>query len=500
MLKSLHRIISAAVSLALLFNLVACTTAADADNETKPTETVKYVSNFNKTEPQYYMNLSSAASDKGFYYISGEALGTSGLSYLFFYDKAQDEQYPLCSKTTCQHNNEDCDAHTILKNIISNAIWYYKDRLYMIERTDEYDHIISYDLYGRDRQNHTVLNVDSFSVWDMATDVDDICFNDGYVYYFTANAFQPSLYRASIADGSKPELITTYDNSAGRTPLFMLTAMPGKVYVNFRFTDVTTGVKDYLIDYYDLNLNKFQEVLRTDSNKDSDILGWTNGYVLFDNNGYMYYATATASEYVVNRLDTVSKKIEKFYAIECDNSIASGGFGGSADSGFITLENFDGTYLYISKAVNSYRKVADFKETTIKYGTDNNLNMTTKVNTNYIFMVNRNGNCTNIIPMEVSGLKESYSKQQGMLLPNYIIGDSTNLVIAYHGLQGTRIKGYELTDEDSLKIIEEALKDPINSKLNINTWIMFSKSTLIDGKTSGRNMLNKYSKANLSRK
>lgn len=242
-----RRIIFVVLSIMLLLCLGACSSDDKDASEGTSKDCI-----MNQTEPQYYMAHNSAASENGYYYITGDVVSSTELKYLYFYDIEAKHQYPVCSKLTCSHNDETCDAHIIVSNIMENDIWYYNNRLYMIEKTEEYDRIISYDLQGRDRQNHTILSADGISVWEGKSS-DAIVFNDGYVYYISlTNMYEPALYRAGIDEKSVPELIHTFDNHNGDLPTFTLSAMPGRVYVNLTLRSYESDTQNYILDYYDI--------------------------------------------------------------------------------------------------------------------------------------------------------------------------------------------------------------------------------------------------------
>ncbi len=480
----------------MLLGLTACTTAGDVEEGSEGASVHNQEGfEFDKSKPQYYMSKNSAASEKGYYYITGEPVSSNGIGYLYFYDIENGNQYPLCSKGDCEHGDETCDAHRILDNILSDTVWYYQDRLYMVERTEEYDRLISYDLYGRDRQNHTVLSLDGHSVFTQER-TDSMCFNDGYIYYMINNAPSPSLYRAGIAGNSAPELIKTYEVPVDSFPQFTLSALPDRVYINFSVKSYKTAVSSYFLDYYDIKSDRVEKVYKTDSEKSSEILDWNN--ILFDEIGNMYYATVTETQYIVNRLNIPAKKIEKFFSMECDNTRAGGGLNSAIDADFMRLESFDGTYFYISKVVNPLRAVKDFKETTVDYGIKNPKTMTTEVNTNYIFVLGETGKCVNVFSFKETGLKETASRQQGMIAIAFFTGDSRYILISLNDDKSTKIEGCELTDEKYLKRFQELSKEygqsPDAPDLCVATQLVSSKAGgLDDDRITWFNLSNKIS-------
>lgn len=471
--------------------VVGCTTADD-DNK-KESQSTPVIQNFNEEAPQYYMSNGTAAAANGYYYICGEPISTNSYHYLYFYEYNTARNYPVCSNAVCDHSNEKCDAHTILNNIIYDSIWYYKGRLYMVERTEEYDQVISYDLTGRDRKNHTKLNVDGFVVWDLQSSM-SMCFNDGYVYYITNNALQPSLYRVSISDGSTPELLKTYDNSKGETIKIRLSAITGRVFINFEKKDVDTGVSTYLLDGYDTENKKMLNIMETDSNAQKDIFGWTK--VLFDNRKNMYYVTITDTEYIINRLDTITKKTEKFYTIQCNN-LGKSSMAAARDADYIYMQLCDDECIYVSVSVNGLKNVAEFEPVTLKYGTNDSKTLVTDANTNYIYVVALNGKCENVISLKEAGIRENAKRRQGMIVPRYICGKDGTILVSIN--EEYKIENYELTNEKYLNRLEEIKKkDPSLTSLRANTILLIDNASVSDN-IMIRNLANEYNNTSLKK-
>lgn len=387
---------------------------------------------FNKTEPQYYMDMYSAASEDRYYYVNDGAL--------VYYEKATSDIKYLCSKENCDHKNDSCNARAILADKATKAMWYYKDRLYMVERDTEWDRLVSYNLEGEDKKNHTILTVDGFGVYS-SNSANSLCFNDGYVYYIASNAAELPLYRASIDDGSTPELLTKYENSAYNFPKITLTAMSKMVYINVEFSDAqNTSKKTYSLDYYDVANNKVVNVWETDNEENDNIVCWsrndTSKNFVFDNDGNMYYATEKDNEYTINKYNVYTKQQEKFYSMKCNtykpenkNTGTSVAFSVASDSAYINLQMFDGKYFYVTRGVNLTKNKSDFIADTIRYGSDNSKSLVTKVNTNYIFVIDKDGTCVDIKEMQVSGTDDKRTKQTGNMPIDLFVGNETRFIM-----------------------------------------------------------------------
>lgn len=107
---------------------------------------------FDNDEAQYYMSNNSAAAETGYYYIANAPVYTTSYKFLYYFDMVNKNSMPLCTKLNCEHNDESCDAYLSAEECLSSNIWYYNQRIYMIERSDEKDRLVSYDKTGRDKK------------------------------------------------------------------------------------------------------------------------------------------------------------------------------------------------------------------------------------------------------------------------------------------------------------------------------------------------------------
>lgn len=466
--------------LCILMTLVLCSCNKNDETDSKADVSTDVAGMVIDSSPQYYMSCNSAASNMGFYYISGEAYSDNDLKYLYFFDFKNGNQYPVCSKVTCEHNDESCDAHSVLENTISNAIWYYKDRLYFVERTQEYDRVISYDLNGRDRQVHSTLNIGEFAPWFYD---DNCCFSDGYIYYITNNIAKWALYRVGVDSHSVPELIKEYNNPDKNSMIrFGLKAVNDKVYINYSVQNYTNSDTKYYLDFYDTNENIIYDVWNTDS-KENNIVGWHArsfvNNVLFDDKNNMYFAVCTDEEYIIKKLDISQKKVTDFYRISCNNTLGTNGQVAANDADYMELMNFDGQYLYVYRCVNGMARVSDFKSEAISVGIDGNHTITTEVNTNYLYVLDRNGVCINAIPIKIAGQQtpKITSRQSGMLKATEIFGNDSMLVIAYNARDSVNIEGAELSDLDKFYQLQKELASN-HKEIFVSTKIMMFKSSI----------------------
>lgn len=384
--------------------------------------------------PQYYMSLNSAAAEDGYYYITGCGVSSDGLKYLYLGNG--NDEYPRCSNLDCTHTDSTCEAHMLVENIVSDAIWYYKNRLYMIERTDENDYIISYNLKGKDKKVHTALSVDGARVCE-ADGTENICFNQGYIYYFVITGGRYQLYRLSIEENSVPEHIKRYDDDTDFIT-FKLSAMPGKVYVNSVIKNPVTGNNAYFLECWDTQEGGLKEIFQTNGGAKAEngfIIEWDR-QIVFDENNHMYYVTVTDTEYILNRMNLDTGKTDKFYSI-AGNMAYSSEQHTAGDTFYMQLHSFDGEYLYVSQRVQYENH--DFLSAQINYGADRSLN--TQSNVNYLYVIDLNGNCVNVFSFRINNANGNPDERA--LNISFLCGDSRTLILS---VDNENIAGLELTN------------------------------------------------------
>lgn len=197
-------------------------------------------------------------------------------------------------------------------------------------------------------------------------------------------------------------------------------------------------------------------------------------YVLFDENHNMYYVTTTDTEYAVNKMNTDTKETKKIFTITGEMNTKKG-LQSTGDEEHIQLQSYDGRYLYISQVVNVNRSVKDFKEKTVSYGAGKS--MTTQINTNYIYVLETDGSCADILSFKVNsnqGSDRVPSRQIGILPINFLCGDSRYLLLSGSSVS---IEGLELTHKEYLEKLNEILESKTLSA-SISIQASFDKGLL----------------------
>ena len=161
---------------------------------------------------RYSSGRRAAAKENGYYLVINYAL--------YFYDIQSEMLFPLCTKTSCLHKDETCDAYVynyymnpktgediILNgwyaNVSGYKLFYYRDHLYTIgSHTDRGLVLLQYSSDFTERKEIADLG-------DYEKEPREIClfgtilFHHDYMYYLTC------LYDAETAWGN-PEYWTTY--------------------------------------------------------------------------------------------------------------------------------------------------------------------------------------------------------------------------------------------------------------------------------------------------
>lgn len=318
----------------------------------------------------------------------------------------------------------------------SKNVWNYNNRLYMIESNNEGDRVVSYDLEGKDKRNHVIINQ---GISDQGrAPIYSICFNNGYLYY-VLNSRYTQVFRVAIDESSKPELLTSYQNSITQSAEITLTATPQIVYINHKYLDINTGKNTFILDYYDVNTNSIFRVFETDNK----LYG-----CLFDDNGNMYYATAKDNQYTINKFNVYTKSQEKFYSISCNTDEFS-------DAEYMQMQLFDGKYFYVTRGVNETKKIEDYVADIVKYGHENLKTLTTKVNSNYIYVLDLNGNCVDITELPAGEKKDRYDKQTGYVPYSLFTGNSQKLIIKTNNYNKKYDKMYAGSMVDGSLLLKE---------------------------------------------
>lgn len=352
MRKKLNSVILLGIMISVML-LPACNKAGESNNKKTNYKYSDY--QFSNTEPQYYMSKICAAAEDGYYYVSTPPIYEVRVDenhsqiterYLYYFDMENMNSFPLCSKSNCQHNSEECEAYLSSEECVGSTIWYYKERIYMMEKTAEKDLLVSYDKTFRDKKTELVLSVDGLSVNENSSGLKQAVLGNGYFYYLMYNDKGGALYKVSLTDGSKPVKIkqlidyTGYSSDYIATDLITLTTISDKLYVS-RKSSYSVGEYDYELYVYSESEDKIEKVINyKDTNVSQQLkISWEKN--LFDENNKMYTQISEAGEVFIYKIDLDTHEYEKIYTIE---------------AAYADMCSFDGKYIYIKDTSNQVVK------------------------------------------------------------------------------------------------------------------------------------------------
>ncbi len=374
---------------------------------------------FDSEKSQFYMAENTAAAENGYYYISNAPVNDVNYDFIYFYDMKNQTSLPLCSKLNCEHGDENCDAYISENKCVENNIWYYKGRLYMIERTGEKDLLVSYDKNGRDKKTQAELSVDGCTVREGAK------VTGGRLYYYVSDGDRFRVYAASLTKKEPPKHIKNYEFSYSYAVGLDIYAVNDGIYIRFFGSD-SIGDEEYVYDYYDAKLGEIKN--RFDSTSDSiDIRGKVafrgqHSDIYYESNS-VYFVSIDENEFIVNRLNFDTKKCDEFFVVDTLKH--------NNDTWSTNLEGYDGKYLYIYEGIDPESEAAKPGE----------------VQGNYLYVIDMDGTLVDTLHFDIN---RQFAKENGMSSRmngigfNTFCGDDRYIFVTLN--KGT-VTGLELSDK-----------------------------------------------------
>ena len=399
---------------------------------------------FDNDAPQYYMSNSSAAAPSGYYFIGDAAISTGSERFLYYFDMVNKSVMPLCTKLNCEHNSQDCDAYVSDKSRVTGGLWYYNNRLYMIERTDEKDLLVSYDKTGRDKKTEAVLSVNGMSV---VSSRQRACFSHGKLYYILTSEKTQYLYYVQVGTNTQPQFIKEYSTVYGIRETITLYPVGEKVYVKL-VSGITDVTNDYILESIDINDNNVSKVY--DYMSDGSIFrgeadDWNNGAYI-DESGNMYFISLTEDSYILNKMNTVSKDNEEIFVIDLSQDTGK-------KEAYTDFLGIDDKYIYILERV-------DFSIA------ENRKNKELK---NKLDILDTKGNIVDVIEFTTNDeyAKENQVGTEGNGLQfDFFNGDSRYMLFAVEGYSKTGIE----FSEQNIKKYKECVEKLRGQQKTVTTY------------------------------
>ena len=429
------------------------TACSGKTNRQTSSEDYKYSSYvYDDNAPQYYMSDNAAASETGYYYIAGAPVNNNRNSYIYYYDMIKDMTIPLCSKVDCDHRTDECEAYISQNICVGSKIWYHNQRLYMIEKTEEKDILVSYDKTMRDKKEEKTLSINGLSVNKNSKNA---CITNGKLYYELSGDNSLFICAVSLNSDEQAYVVKEYVSEYNYYERVSLYPIEDKIYVNW-LSGVSADKSLYYIEQIDIstdNVSRLCDMNEKYPEISSTIINW-NSETYFDKDGNLYFTCVDKDNYMVKKLNVSTGDIKDLYVQELQHE---------KDYGYVHLKNYDGNYIYIYKGVNLMALSGKpLDEQFKKYD-------------NYIYILDTDGNIKDTVI-----LNNTDEKVSGNISAEFYGGDERCLLI---GFSTHDIKGLELSEEEQnlrIKLEDEVFKNK-KGFVDVNVSAILDKSQIGSG-------------------
>lgn len=447
----MKKIILIIITVVTMLGISAC--GDKQSNQSTVTDDYRYSSyTYDDNAPQYYMAGSAAASETGYYYIDGAPVINNSNMYIYYYDMIKDMTIPLCSKVDCDHRTDECEAYISQNICVGSKIWYHNERLYMIEKTEEKDILVSYDKTMRDKKEEKTLSINGLSVNKNSKNA---CITNGKLYYELSGDNSLFICAVSLNSDEQAYVVKEYVSEYNYYERVSLYPIEDKIYVNW-LSGVSADKSLYYIEQIDISTDKVSRLC--DMNEkypeiSSTIINW-NSETYFDKDGNLYFTCVDKDNYMVKKLNISTGDIKDLYVQELQHE---------KDYGYVHLKNYDGNYIYIYKGVNMMALSGKpLDEQFKKYD-------------NYIYILDTDGNIKDTVI-----LNNTDEKASGNISAEFYGGDERCLLI---GFSKHDIKGLELSEEEQnlrIKLEDEVFKNK-KGFVDVNVSAILDKSQIGSG-------------------
>lgn len=447
----MKKIILIIITVVTMLGISAC--GDKQSNQSTVTDDYRYSSyTYDDNAPQYYMAGSAAASETGYYYIDGAPVINNSNMYIYYYDMIKDMTIPLCSKVDCDHRTDECEAYISQNICVGSKIWYHNERLYMIEKTEEKDILVSYDKTMRDKKEEKTLSINGLSVNKNSKNA---CITNGKLYYELSGDNSLFICAVSLNSDEQAYVVKEYVSEYNYYERVSLYPIEDKIYVNW-LSGVSADKSLYYIEQIDISTDKVSRLC--DMNEkypeiSSTIINW-NSETYFDKDGNLYFTCVDKDNYMVKKLNISTGDIKDLYVQELQHE---------KDYGYVHLKNYDGNYIYIYKGINLMALSGKpLDEQFKKYD-------------NYIYILDTDGNIKDTVI-----LNNTDEKVSGNISAEFYGGDERCLLI---GFSTHDIKGLELSEEEQnlrIKLEDEVFKNK-KGFVDVNVSAILDKSQIGSG-------------------
>lgn len=364
----------------------------------------------------------------------------------------KDMTIPLCSKVDCDHRTDECEAYISQNICVGSKIWYHNQRLYMIEKTEEKDILVSYDKTMRDKKEEKTLSINGLSVNKNSKNA---CITNGKLYYELSGDNSLFICAVSLNSDEQAYVVKEYVSEYNYYERVSLYPIEDKIYVNW-LSGVSADKSLYYIEQIDIstdNVSRLCDMNEKYPEISSTIINW-NSETYFDKDGNLYFTCVDKDNYMVKKLNVSTGDIKDLYVQELQHE---------KDYGYVHLKNYDGNYIYIYKGVNLMALSGKpLDEQFKKYD-------------NYIYILDTDGNIKDTVI-----LNNTDEKVSGNISAEFYGGDERCLLT---GFSKHDIKGLELSEEEQnlrIKLEDEVFKNK-KGVVNVNVSAILDKSQIGSG-------------------
>lgn len=255
--------------------LVLVLTACSKNGSSPDSITNDAAKEYEELQPIWKTREITAGPD-GFYYQipQSDAGGLHVLTY--FFDKDTREQYPVCSKPECSHNDSSCMASSGPDEYLT-GIWYYKDKIYRTKNDKGNAWLCRMDTDGDNREK--LFEIGDADLW--GENLYYLYFRDEDVYITCTHAGggKAIFIRKRSLDGTHDEVV--YENTDDKYIQDGLQWYSSKLYLKEYLTEEASenGASSTRLAAYDFNTRKTEYIE----------LGNFSGYCFSKDENYCFF-------------------------------------------------------------------------------------------------------------------------------------------------------------------------------------------------------------------
>ncbi|MDO5381389.1 MAG: hypothetical protein Q4F06_01535 [Eubacteriales bacterium] len=295
-------------------------------------------------------------------------LNKSNGTYISYFDYESKTSVPLCSNINCNHYNHGCNSYFDENQCLGGMFYDYNGRIYMIERTDQKDVLVSYDKYGQNKNNELELSSEKQYVGYNGAFKKSMSrlFKDKLFFVRYNNDDKGSIVNLTICyvDMQKKDKVNevgeiqVFKNQRGEIVKFIENS--NNIYLLTQQSQ-TSNTTDRKRECYKINIgeHKLENIIKCSSTEFSSIVKGDTYYwldeTIIDDDENLYFSSweftreisnvSSDGEYVLNKFNTSNSTNQIIYVLNHNNNVVG-------PSG-LKLKGMDSQYIYLDFKYNS---------------------------------------------------------------------------------------------------------------------------------------------------